>query len=149
MEQLEQMYKNVGYTSWGKITLTTMKATIYLRIMVSCWWSLQWEGDGSLQKSKETTEEQAYTNQSIRERISACEEVEKYFHSFKMEDGSVVRLDKDLASEQVRSALNSWKKKERKENKEEERQNNTEVVQYHYNAFVLFTDFVFFLSEYV
>ena len=71
---------------------------------------LQWEGSGGMQKCEGTSAEQALKNQAIRDRLTNHSDVVALFTIYTLEDGSIVKIDKQLAFDRVRTCMNTLKK---------------------------------------
>ena len=63
-----------------------------------------------MQKCEGTSTEQALSNQAIRDRLTNHSDVVALYTTCTLEDGSIVRIDKQLAFEHVRTCMNILKK---------------------------------------
>jgi len=53
-----------------------------------------WKGSSGLQECVGATSEQALENQAIRTEIASHPDIVKLFHTYKLEDGSTVELER-------------------------------------------------------
>ena len=63
-----------------------------------------------MQKCEGTSAEQALKNQAIRDRLTNHSDVVGLFTTYTLEDGSIVKINKQLAFDRVRTCMNTLKK---------------------------------------
>lgn len=63
-----------------------------------------------MQRCDGTTSEDACENLRLREKIATSPDVSTLFNVYQLEDGAIVRLDRDVASNHVKTTINEMKK---------------------------------------
>ena len=71
------------------------------------------EWTGGIQKCIGTTADQAHDNLVLREKVATHPDVVSLFNTYRLEDGAVVKLDRNTASNHVKACLNEMKKSKR------------------------------------
>ena len=64
----------------------------------------------TLHKCEGTSAEQALKNHAIRDRLTNYSDVVGLFTTYTLEDGGIVKIDKQLAFDRVRTCMNTLKK---------------------------------------